>query len=412
MESHEIENARREGCQGGAWTELQRRLMGLGPDRLIATARRRTGLADFGDPPVETPLAVLASSLESEARLSLFGRIATRQHLVEILQSRLRLADLWKRNRQTADRGVSKPVFITGMPRSGTTFLHALLAQDPANRAPTHWEVMFPLPLPGDLGRNRDRRIGAAERRLRWADRLAPKLKQLHPLGAQEPQECVAITAYSLLSTQFDEMYRVPTYQDWLRGQDLRPAYQFHRRFLSHLQGVTPPGRWVLKAPSHLLFLDALFAVYGDAFVVQTHRDPVRVLGSVATLGKTLQRLFSSRVDPVEVGAEVCRTLEAEITRVVEFRDRNPHLADRFCDIHYQDLARHPMQAVARIYARFGLDLSGEAEARMERFLADARTRRGDRRNYRLDRFGLDPATEQRRFAPYLQRFAIAAETP
>jgi hypothetical protein len=304
------------------------------------------------------------------------------------------------------------PLFITGVPRSGTTFLHALLAQDPAMRAPTHWEVMFPLPLPGRDRRNRDRRIAATEWRLRSANWLAPELKRLHPLRAGDPQECVAITAYSLLSTQFDEMYRVPTYQAWLRAQDLRPAYRFHRRFLGHLEDPARPLRWVLKAPSHLVALDALFDVYPEAFVVQTHRDPLRVLGSVATLGKTLQGLFSARVDPKEIGAEVCRNLEAELARAVEFRDRNPHLAGRFCDVRYLDLVRQPIQAVAEIYARFGLPLSGAVEGRMRRFLADAERSTRERRIYRLDQFGLDPATERCRFAPYLRRFAIDAEAP
>jgi hypothetical protein len=346
--------------------------------------------------------------LNSEARLSLVGRIVTRQYLLELLENRLRLVAHWKLHPEIEHCQIRQPLFITGVPRSGTTLLHHLLAQDPANRAPTHWEVMFPWPLGETL--HTDFRIAQAETRLRWTRLMAPKLISVHPMGARLPQECIAIMAYSLFSTQFDDMYRVPSYETWLKAQDMRPAYHFHRAFLGHLQWRAPVKRWVLKAPSHLLALDAILATYPDACIIQTHRDPAKVLGSVASLGKILQGMFSNQVDPIEIGAKVCRNLRAEVEQAMAFRDKNEHLRKHFLDVHYLEFIRNPIETIRHIYEHFGLSLCAKAENKMQASLAVNRSARRKVHAYRLTDFGLDWREVELRFAAYRERFAIQAE--
>lgn len=384
--------------------------LSLNTDELMRTAMRRSGLSEFGDPLSKSALEVLTASLGAEANLSFWGRILTRHYLLELIENRLRLIDHWRRHPEIPRCPIPRPLFITGLPRSGTTLLHNLLAQDPANRACTHWEAMLPWPPPEEETLHTDPRIAQTARRLRWSRLLAPKLARAHPMGAEMPQECVAVMAYSFLSPGFDEMYRVPSYRSWLRAQDLRPAYRFHRTFLGHLQWKTSARRWVLKAPSHMLALDAIFAIYPDVCVVQSHRDPVKVLGSVASLSNIVQGMFSNRINPLEIGAEVCRSLHDEVGRGMAFRDHNPHLEPHFVDVHYSRLVRDPLHTVKEIYDRFGLSLSAEAEHKMRDWLSRAAGARRKRHVYRLKDFGLDAREVALRFAGYRERFAIEPE--
>ena len=392
------------------WRRIKQRLAPLDHDNLVGTAKRRTGLSDFGDPLCEEALRVLVSACNTEANLNMFGQFAARQHFLELLETRLSLVSQWQAAPAMREESIRKPVFITGLPRSGSTFLHDLFAHDPANRVPLTWEVMFPLPFPKRTKDDPESRIRKAESRLRLMRLLNPSVVKAHPIGARLPQECIAILSYSLLSEEFLCMFWIPSYEKWLRARDMRQAYRFHRDFIGHLPCPAPAERWVFKAPDHVYSLDALVDTYPDARIVFLHRDPMKVLGSVASLATKLRSAFSNHIDPLRTGINEARVLNEVTLKMMEFRDRHPSLSDRFIDIQYLELVRNPVATIRQIYGRFGLTLSADAKRRMYSFLEGRRNKRRPKHIYRLADFGIETDRKESCLVAYCDRFGIELE--
>ncbi len=376
---------------------------------LLNKACSQTGLDDYGDDSFREGLRVLLRSYELDAELSFVGRICVNSDTVRLLSNRLRLVEDRRRHPGIAAEVIRRPLFITGLPRSGTTFLHALLAQDPAHRAPQVWEVMHPSPPPETASYATDRRIATTARELKFADILMPDFKKVHLIGARLPQECIAITSHDFRSYSFETMAAVHSYRNWHDRQDKRPEYEFHRQFLQHLQWRCPGQRWVLKAPGHLLALEALLQVYPDACVLMTHRDPLKVLGSCASFTEVLRSAFSDRVDKVSMARQVSERWEEGAGLAVKFRQAG-NLRQQLLDIHYLELVRDPMSMVRRIYAHFDLGLTRAAETAMQRFLAEHPKDKGGMHRYSLEKFGLNPEAERSRFQFYLDCFGIEPE--
>jgi hypothetical protein len=385
-------------------------LVRLEPAQLIDAARRRTGLDDFGDEAFREPFERVVRALDGEARLNLVGRIAARQDLLRLLSNRLRMIDDAKRHPDILDEPIRRPIFVTGLPRTGTTLLHGLLAQDPSSRAPLTWEMMFPSPPPRRRPGARDRRAALAERQIRWFHRLSPEFRTIHPTGGDLPEECLVIASHAFVSFQFQTMYDVPSYEAWLEQQDLRAVYRWHRRFLQQLQWRSPAARWVLKAPAHLFGFEALFDAYPDAAIVLTHRAPLEVVGSLASLTAVLRGTFSDDVDPFAVGAEMTRRWSGALFGALRARDAGRVPGERIVDVSYSELMRDPIGVVDRIYRSFrsfGLELTAEVEARMRTYLAANPKDKSGRHRYTLEEFGLDAAEESVRYADYARRFGL-----
>lgn len=389
---------------GGALARLGHAVPRLDAEALLRLARRRTGLDDFGPHDVAAPLALLCGALEREAQLTQTGRLAALWDLRRLLATRLRLVEERRRDGAIAAVQIRRPLFVTGLPRTGTTLLHALLACDPEARAPLHWETLFPTVADGAVAARRIRTCG---RNLDWFHVLNPAMRRIHPLGATLAEECLILTSYSLLSFQFETSYAVPTYQTWLESTDLRPMYRWHRRLLQHLQRQRPGARWVLKAPAHLFGIDAIRAVYPDAVFVFTHRDPLDVVASNASLHTVLRRAFAAGVDPHRVGRENSVRWCEGMRRALAARDADADGADRYFDVGYTDLMRDPLGVVGRIYDRFGIDFSTAAEKAMRSFLAANPKDRHGRHEYDLAAFGLDQGEELARYRDYRERFGL-----
>src|SRR5271165_147435 len=282
----------------------------LSADELIALARQRTGLMEFGETPFLDPLQNLLRACFDDANLSLVGRMATRWDAVRFLSNLLRLFEEEQRAPEILARPVAGPIFISGLPRSGTTFLHSLLAEDPANLVPRVWQLIHPYP-PENSGSRADRRPRRVARQLRLFGLLAPDFRKMHPIDAMSPQECSEITAHVFASLRFDTTYHVPSYRRWLDHAGHLEPYRFHKRFLQHLQSLSGSGRSVLKCPDHVFALDAIRSVYPDARLVFVHRDPVKVLSSVTRLTEVLRRPFTRRISRPDIGrAESDRWLD------------------------------------------------------------------------------------------------------
>jgi hypothetical protein len=385
-------------------------LPSLDDESMFRRARRDTGLDDFGDDWFRTPLRRLLDAMENESALTTLGRITARADIVRLLGNRLRIEDAHRQHPEIGASPISAPIFVVGLPRTGTSILHELLAQDPANRTPMSWEVMHPWPPPERATCDTDPRIALVDKHLGGVDRLIPGFKTMHPMGARLPQECVALMQYDFASMVWSTTHRVPSYQAWLGEADVRPLYRSHRRQLQYLQWRWPADRWVLKSPGHLWMLDALLAVYPDARIVQTHRDPLTVVASLTSLVGLLRRLASDDVDMHEIGAYWTALLADGLERSMAARDRADLPSSQIVDMHFRDFIADEVGFVRRIYEHFGLELSAEAEARMRRFLVDNARDKHGRHRYTLRDAGLDVATERRRFARYQERFGIPSE--
>jgi len=370
---------------------------------LIETAKRRCGLDDFGGGDFFEGLSRLIDSCQRESQLNLVGRIVLRADLIRTLCSRLFMQRDRKAYPSIVRQEIHQPLFIVGLPRSGTTLLHTLLAVDPDHRVPLTWEVMTPSPPTRDNERRRIQRAISSCNCFNW---LAPTFRQVHPVGAGLPQECVSLMAPTFMSDQFDAMYYVPSYRAWFFRQDLQPAYEYHRRFLQHLQVRRKARRWVLKAPTHMFALATLLAVYPDALFVQTHRAPLDAMASVSSLITILRRVFSDAVDPQTVCREAIDYWSKTLDGFLQERDRLTE--NRICDVNYAEIRRDPLVAVRRIYAHFGWSLSQKVEQRMRRALASQPEERYKLHRYDLAQFDVHEAESAARFAAYCDRFGLA----
>jgi hypothetical protein len=324
--------------------------------------------------------------------------------VLRILRNRLLLQRDQRLHPEIAQHEIRSPLFVLGLPRTGTTFLHTLLSADPENRAPLTWEVMEPSP---PTNAEKHRRIRRTSQNLACLEWMAPNFRQLHPVGAHLPQECVSLMSPTFLSDQFDTMYNVPGYREWFLRQDLQPAYAFHRRFLQHLQERKNRRRWVLKAPTHMFALPTLLSTYPDALFVQTHRAPFEAITSVSSLITILRRVFSDAVDPMKIGEEAMHYWSSTLSKFLLQRDRLP--PERVLDISYLELRRDPIGTVRSIYEYFGWPFSAPAENRMRDFLAkQPRDLHGFHR-YEPGQFGLQPEHEQEYFSNYCERFSVSS---
>jgi hypothetical protein len=378
----------------------------LSPDALLAAARRRAKLDDLGDPRLPDRLALLVDSIEREADLHPLGRWMARENLVGILANRLRMTDDLRRHPEIDAVPLAPPIVIVGLQRTGTTVLHRLLASDPARRFLPAWEAVNPAPF-GPERDGPDPRLRAAALAERVVRYLAPDFFAIHPIEALAPEEDCLLFNFDLRSTVFEATMRVPTYSRRLESEDPLPAYRAYARVLRYLQRQRPGGPWVLKTPQHMESLDALLAVFPEATVVQTHRDPERVLASFCSMMAHSRGVFSDRVDPRDVGRHWFRKARRMVARAAETRAR---FSERFIDVRYADLLADPIGEVRRVCAFAGTSLSAEAEARMRAWLAANPQHKHGRHRYRLEDFGLERAEVSAAFAEYRRRLRIPEE--
>lgn len=374
-------------------------------EALLEAARRRTGLSDFGDSLFLEPLQVLLGSIHAEADLHALGRLIERRRLLDTLTNRLRAEALFSRHPEIAEIDVGEVLVIAGLQRTGTTYLHRLLAADPATRALRSWEALHPAPLGGG------RRLRIAQRAERGLRYLAPEFFAVHPVEAEAPEEDVLLLDLAFMSQTPEAMMHVPEYAAWLEEQDQRPAYRYLRRMLQLLQWQRPgpgrPCRWVLKTPHHLEHLDALFDVFPEARIVQTHRDPASSLPSFCSMVAHARAILSDRVEPREVARHWSRKTRRMLERSLTVRAATP---DRFLDVAYRDLLADAGGEVRRIYRFARLAWDAEVEEAVTASRRHNVKDRFGRHRYALADFGLSPALIDRDFGAYRQRFGLAAE--
>jgi hypothetical protein len=391
--------------------KFSRRLVDLSAENLLSKASKKTGLDDYGSEYFRGPLARLLQSLEQDAHLTVFGRLMARQEILRLMGNRLQLVDIFKRHPEIAEQEIIAPVFILGMPRTGTTSLHELMALDPQFRVPLTWEVAHPFPPPEKASYATDTRIEKVTKELSGVDKLLPGFKDMHPMGAQLPQECVALFSHDFASMIFDVQFRLTQYQDWIIKEDMAEVFKQHRRWLQLLQWKCPGDTWVLKSPQYLWNIKDMLREYPDARIIQNHRDPVKVAMSIGSLTTTLRSLGSNCLDVKEATQSYADQLYYGTQTTMAARDEGLISADRAFDIQFAEFRKDPVQMVDRAYQHLGLELSEPVAQKMQAFLDQGKeTERHGKHSYNLANSGLDLEKERERFAEYQRVYQVPTE--
>ena len=383
------------------------------PDLLVEQACESTGLDDFGeDTTWRDGLDRLCHGLVHDARLNAIGVEIAALDIARAMTNRLRIVDWRRQHPEIGAAAVPRPIFIVGQPRTGTTILFDLLAQDPALRPPLTWEVDEPFPVPRPETYTTDPRIAQTQANIEASELIVPGLLVHHPMGALVGQECVRIFSGQFCSMIFPTQYRLPDYYRWLLyDADHGPAYRYHRMFLQHLQsGVGGEScQWLLKSPAHLWQLDALIAEYPDALIMQTHRDPLNVISSISALIHHLRRLASDESSIPDCAAQSHEQIVVGLQKAAELRDSGALNPDQVVDVQFRDFMRDPFDTIRTLYARLGRELEPLAEQRMREFLAAHPGDHGGDR-YRWSDTGLDAAEVRAQMRGYQQRYGVPDE--
>jgi hypothetical protein len=379
--------------------------MTLDPDALIAAAREQTGLDDFGGDDFREGLELLTKSIAQQSRLSKDGLAAASQQFVHLLATRLQIEHFYREHPQIEEQDVPEPVFMLGLPRTGTTALAALLQCDPERRSLLTWESSSPLPPPETASRDTDPRIAATQAGIDARHAAVPGLRAMYDASATASSECHDLLGMTFRTEHFCGQFWVPDYLAWQRDCDMAPAYRYHRRVLKLLQWRCGPNRWHLHSPVHMLSLPDLLSVYPDALFLMTHRDPVPVLGSVCSLIGTLAALAGPGPDPAELGRVQLETWVLAVQRALRFRQTLGE--ERFADVYFHELNADPVGSVANAYEKLRLPFSDAARRAMASWAGANPPGRHGAHRYRLEDYGLDAEAVLDAFAFYLDRFDV-----
>ncbi len=371
---------------------------------LHGLASKVTGLEDFGPDDYTDGLAVLLESLDRDAGLTARGRKVMRAMLRGALAARLASEAGWRANPGYAQARIDRPVFVTGLPRTGTTALHRLLTADPAHQGLELWLAEVPQPRP-------PRDTWAADPVFRYIQAGCerhhtehPEFMGVHYMAADQVEECWQLLRQSMRSISWECLAHLPGYSAWLRSQDWTGAYQRHRRNLQ-LIGLGDGRRWVLKNPSHLFALGGLLRAYPDALVIQTHRAPEVAIASVCSLAAQASAGWSTTFTGEVIGRD---QLELWARGLEDFTaERARHDPARFFDVGYEDFVADPVGTAESVYGNFGLPFSGAAADAMRGLAArNAGNQARSGHRYALQDFGLTAADTGARFGALGDRAA------
>ncbi|MGE2815720.1 sulfotransferase family protein [Mycobacterium heidelbergense] len=372
-------------------------------EEALATARSETGLDDFGVDSFREGLEVLLESVGTEADLNPLGELIVRNLIITGLKNRLRIEDWYRRHPEIEDEVIERPLIGLGLPRTGSTALSFLLAEDPHARSLRRWEAGEPCPPPSTVV-GPDPRIAAAAAQQETLDTAAPRLAALVPTTPTGPEECQDLMALDFKSQYFQAFAHIPTYSRWLLDADLTPTYAYERRTLKLLQWGQPRRPWRLKCPTHLLFLPHLDRAFPDARYVWTHRDPTEVILSVADLYAEFRQMTSNTVDRNYLGQLNVEHWSVGMQRALAFRDAGND--DRFFDLDFTAVQRDPIGEVKRLYAWLGEPVSAEFEAGMRAWWQAEAASRSPNTHPEAAAFGVNLAAVRPLFADYMQRMA------
>ncbi|WP_137146269.1 sulfotransferase [Mycolicibacterium sp. CR10] len=381
--------------------------MSFTADELEAGAQAATGLDDFGTPYYREGLERTVDALNTEAALNDLGRVMQHATISNALIQRLKIVDTYKHHPEIADELVKGPVVILGLPRTGTTALGQLIANDPQFRSLRTWESQAPTPPPEAATQHTDPRIAQAAEGISMIETMFPDFRTMYGGGAEAATECQDLMGMSFRTYHFDGVVRVPSYVKWLLQCDMRETYEYHRSVLKLLQWRCKPNLWHLRTPVHMFALDAFVEVYPDARFLWSHRDPAKVLGSVCSLIAYIRSWSSDYRDPVELGAEQLAWWAEGMKRAMEFRKKFGD--DRFVDVSFADLQTDSVGTVARSYEQLGLEFTDAARAKVIEWAGEHKPGQRGMHSYELSEYGLTQEQVREAFGDYLSTYDATA---
>ncbi len=379
--------------------------MSLDIGEIETDARSQNGLADTGGDYYREGLERLVTSMNAEGDLTEMGEIMQRARLTALLAARLAVEDTYKHHPEIDDEEIGGPVFVIGLPRTGTTALSQLVAADPQFRSLRLWESGSPVPPPEKDSEHSDSRIAATEGNLALMNEAFPLMQTMHHTEATTATECQDLMGMSFRTAHFDGFARVPSYMEWVIDSDMRETYRYHRRVLRLLQWHCGPTLWHLKTPVHMFALDALVEAYPNARFLWSHRDPAKVIGSVCSLIHYTRSWSSDRDDSVELGAEQLDRWWVAVQRAMDFRERVGE--ERFADVSFSDLQTDPLTALAGALGQIGLPFDESSRASVQKWAGSHEPGAQGTHHYELSDFGLHADQIRERFAPYCAAFGV-----
>lgn len=375
-------------------------------DELIDEARQQTGLEAFDSDSYREGLEVLIADMNALSYPE-SGAARNRNSLISLLSTRLKTTDYLAKRPELLDRPIEKPVFVFGIPRTGTTLLSNLLACDPSRRSPLTWEIDDPVPPPTSASLRTDPRALARLEQERAMLEANPDMGKYYRSSAIYPNECVFFMAHDFRTLMLESRGKLPNYRDWLLSTDMTSAYQYHKRFLQLLQ-ADAPGIWNLKMPSHALWLDTLLSVYPDARLVWTHRDPFKAMGSFCSIISLGHMGFTGTVDKEWIAENCSYQAFEHANRIMDSRDRLGE--GRIADVHYAKLVTDPIGTMRQLYRVLGDEFTAEVEAAMQQWLDNNPQTKFGKHEYKLEQYGLSVDKLQAGFERYLSRYDVARE--
>jgi len=370
---------------------------------MIDRAIKRAGHSDFGGESWREGLDRLVDALNDTAALTPDGANMMSYRITLLLSNRLAIEKTYQSYPEIDEQIVRGPVFVIGLPRTGTTALSQLVAADPQMRSLRGWESAAPVPPPETATEHSDARIAAAQAGLDYMYTTYPQWASMHHETAETPTECQDLLGMDFKAQHFEGMAYVPAYSRWVLDCDMTSAYAWHHRVLKLLQWRCPPTLWHLKTPVHMLYLDSLVAEYPDAKFLWSHRDPAEVLGSVCSLIAYCRTWVSDRDDSDTIGAEQLAIWTEAIRRAMAFRERTGDA--RFADLTLAEIQGNPVSAIERAYARLGLPFDERSRGAVQDWAANHKPGKHGRHVSRLADFGLEADQVHTAFGDYLDRF-------
>jgi hypothetical protein len=384
----------------------------LDENSLIETAKRNTGLSDFGADDWHERFQRLITAFDEESELTLMGRLMTRSDMLLFLEGRLRIEDTYKQHPEIDDEQITQPIHVIGQGRSGTSFMQNLLSEDPGNGTPLHWEAMRPCPPPEKATYRTDPRIAQTRQLVELVNRVTPEVEAIHEMGVEIPEENHRLLCYAFGAAGWCSAFygQVPSFTAYMQTQSMVPVYAYEKRVLKLLQWKNPRKHWVLKSPLCILDIPAILEVYPDSAMVWTHRDPVKALGSLVSTIGTLQWC---RTDHPFIGDSLISFTSADaaagmLSQPIGWLESGIIAPGQLYNLQYLDFVRDPLGSVSAIYDHFGIEMTEEGRRGMQQYLDDHPGSARPQHAYELHVDTID--LERAAFAEYQDYFQVPAE--